>query len=383
MFIKRFAVGSAALVLVSSVMLSAAALLPRTPLISLSSNAGNATAALGGPELGSSNDKMMINPVSYSYEAGAGLSDATGDSHVYQLVLDGSPESALRRVANAFEMAGEVQRSRQWNPNSPSYFVGSEDGSSPSANLWWGGTGNWFYNNFAEDFEPPCKKIQTADDGTEFCGEYVEQKPTPELLPSEEQILRDAIRIFRATGLEVSKNAITPFKDEWSAGASASLKVNGQDTAIAWGIGYDSKGRLSWASGHSVRVLDRGAFPTISAKSAVTRLSDWRWYGSPAVSEYPVYPVTSRDFTTGQEPASEPAEVTVTITSSKPLLLQIWDKDFGSWLVPGFALGGKESSVNFVVSLIEGVIELPEPVAIEPEILPQIDEPFNSETSTK
>ena len=60
--------------------------------------------------------------------------------------------------------------------------------------------------------------------------------------------------------------------------------------------------------------------------------------------------------------------VVVTITDSKKHLLQIWDKSGGSWLVPGYGLTGSNGSVNFVVSLVEGVIELPEPIAIEPGI---------------
>jgi hypothetical protein len=68
-------------------------------------------------------------------------------------------------------------------------------------------------------------------------------------------------------------------------------------------------------------------------------------------------------------PAVSPGEietVVITISGSKNHLLQIWDKSGASWLVPGYGLTGSNGSANFVVSLIEGIIELPEPVAIEP-----------------
>jgi hypothetical protein len=68
-------------------------------------------------------------------------------------------------------------------------------------------------------------------------------------------------------------------------------------------------------------------------------------------------------------PAVEPGKietVVITINGSSNHLLQIWDKSGASWLVPGYGLKGSNGSMNFAVSLIEGVIELPEPVAIEP-----------------
>ncbi|MEY4424500.1 MAG: hypothetical protein RJB56_127 [Actinomycetota bacterium] len=370
MFTKRFATGSIALLAIAVVLLIAGSLLPRSPLISLSPDQPANASMLDAAEGKLASDKMMINPVNYTYLAGANLSNDAGQGHVYQLLLEGRPESVLARAAAALGVSGEVKQSSQWSPESPSYFIGTEDGTGSSVNIWWGGTGNWYFNNFVTASEPECKITQKAEDGSEYCSEYVEQKPTPELLPSESQIVRDALRIFNATGLSVSKQEISVYKDDWSAGASASLSVAGQETAITWNIGYDSKGRLAWAGGHSVRVVDRGSYDTVSAVAAVQRLSDWRWYGSPAQGEFPVYSVTNRDVSTPAQPEQQPTEVTVTIKAAKPLLLQVWDKNFGSWLVPGLALTGDEGSVNFVVSLIEGVIELPDPVMVEPMVDP-------------
>ena len=378
MFTKRLAQGALPLIAISVALLISASVLPRSPLISLSTDQVGKASMLDAAEGKLAGDKMMINPVNYTYVAGSSLSDEARQAHVYQLLLEGRPESVLAQAAAALGVSGEVQRSSQWSPDSPSYFIGTEDGTASSVNIWWGGTGNWYFNSFVTSSAPACKTTQLAEDGSEFCSEYVEQKPTPELLPSETQILRDALRVFNATGLSVSKQDITIYKDEWSAGASASLKVAGQETAISWNIGYDSTGRLAWAGGHSVRVVDRGTYGTVSAKAAVQRLKDWRWYGNPAQSEYPVYSASNRDVATPAQTEQQPTEVTVTINSAKPLLLNVWDKNFGSWLVPGFALSGNEGSVNFIVSLVEGVIELPEPIEVQPMIEPMIDE-----TSTK
>lgn len=378
MSLKRLALGIAIiLAMVGSLTLVASIFAPR-PLISL---AGQGQAAEGQPARGmaaSSDSKMAMMPFNFEYVAGADLSDESGKGKVYELRLDGSPESVVQRAAKAFGLKGEVRKSSYWSAENPSYFIGSEDGSSPSVSIWWNGTGSWYYSNYAQMPEQPCLRTEKAEDGSEYCAEYPEQKPTPELIPSRAAVLAEAQRIFSATGLKVTADEITVYRDEWSASATAIQQVAGQDTAITWSIGYDSRGNLSWASGNSVSAVERGEFNTISAKSSVARLSDWRWFGSPANNAYPMAEMSNKMGTLDM-PAVSPGEtetVVVTINQSKSHLLQIWDKSGASWLVPGYGLTGSNGSINFVVSLIEGIIEMPEPIAIEPGVQEPLVDPM-------
>ena len=66
------------------------------------------------------------------------------------------------------------------------------------------------------------------------------------------------------------------------------------------------------------------------------------------------------------EPQPEPETVVVTVDSAEPTMLLLWDSKGDAWLVPGFAVQHPDGWYNTVVSLVEGVIELPEPVEIEP-----------------
>ena len=378
MSLKRLAFGiTLVLALVGSLTLVTSLVAPG-PLISL---AGQSQAAEGQPARGmaaSSDSKMAMMPFNFEYVAGADLSDEAGRGKVYELRLEGSPESVLQRAAKAFGLKGEVHKSSYWSSENPSYFVGSEDGSSPSVSIWWNGTGSWYYSNYAPMPEQQCLRNEKAEDGSEYCAEYPEQKPTPELIPSRASVLVDAQRIFSATGLKVSADEITVYRDEWSASATAIQQVAGQDTAITWSIGYDSRGNLSWASGNSVTAIERGEFNTISSKGAVARLSDWRWFGSPANTAYPTLEASNKMGTLDMPavPAGETETVVVTINDSKSHLLQVWDKSGAAWLVPGYGLTGSNGSVNFVVSLVDGVIELPEPVAMEPGIQEPAVEPM-------
>ena len=62
-----------------------------------------------------------------------------------------------------------------------------------------------------------------------------------------------------------------------------------------------------------------------------------------------------------------PETVTVTLETAEPTLLLLWDAEGNAWLVPGYAFENPEQGFwTAVVSLIEGVIALPEPVEVEP-----------------
>lgn len=63
------------------------------------------------------------------------------------------------------------------------------------------------------------------------------------------------------------------------------------------------------------------------------------------------------------EPSEPPLPVqTITIDESKSVLLLVWDANGNAWLVPGVALTGTDSWWQTVISLVEGVIQLPEPI---------------------
>ena len=360
MRINRIAIGSSVILLITAMALVTASVLLPKSLISLASNGGAPASAASGKLSTMTDAKLM--PMTFEYEAASTLSGEAGTGKVYELLLDGTPESVLERAAKAFGISGSVEKSSYWTKENPSFFIGSEDGTKPSVSIWWNGTANWYFSNVTTQQALECTKTAISTDGTEFCAEYPQAKATPELIPTRSRILADAKRIFSATGLTVENSDITVYRDEWSASASANQKVGGQQTAISWSIGYDSTGKLAWASGNSVIAVERGSFQTISAKDAVKRLSDWRWSGAPASSEYEQTSASVDGVPIGDE------SMKVTVSSAKAMMLQIWDKSGKSWLVPGYGMNATNSMQNFVVSLPDGVIELPDPMVIQPMI---------------
>jgi uncharacterized membrane protein len=69
----------------------------------------------------------------------------------------------------------------------------------------------------------------------------------------------------------------------------------------------------------------------------------------------------------------EPQVVTLTITKAESALLSIWDAAGDVWLVPGWIMFNDEGWWSTVISLIEGVIALPDPYTYDIEPLPAED----------
>ncbi|RZT58217.1 hypothetical protein EV140_2460 [Microcella alkaliphila] len=385
--------------------------------------ASGGDSRIAGAEAATSFDSMPMPWVQYEYVAGDGLSGSGGTGAVYQLQRTGTPDDVLRAVAAQFGVGGSPERSEWYDETYPSYVVGPEDGSAPVVTLSWIGTGNWWYSN-------PLP--------------YVENPPQPSLAPTGSEAQSLAAEIFAAGGLTIDPAAITLWEDDWQTTATGHLVVNGQRTALEWAVSWAPTGDIQWASGHSIEVVDRGSFGTVSARDAVDRLDDWRWSAAPgpdyqgdmafiaadasassgmARSEVELVepqepseelvapdlgdgsaeplpgepggpPVTVEPGDDGAEPLPqpepapepmpvpepeplpEPEVVTVTVDAAESTLLLMWDADGNAWLVPGYAVEMPDGWFAAVVSLVEGVIALPEP--IEYGIMP-IEEPGGTE----
>ncbi len=332
-----------------------------------------------------SDEKMMIMPfTTYSYIAGVGLSSETGSGQVYKLVRTGDPESVLAKIAQVFDIQGSVKKFPDFSDQNPGYFFGESDDPwgadnlNPTVSLWWSGTGSWNYYNPGDITGSSSSCVET--DAAGICQEWTEVLPTPELLPTRAEAVAKAIEIFGATGLSVSESDLRIDYSEWGVYISAAMSVEGQPTSIEWYIGWSSIGEISFAGGHSVVAEAVGTFDTISAVQAVQRLDDWRWFGSAATSFYDKYQGSLGDISVRNEEAIEteltepeqpvePEEITLTIVSAERALVSIWDAAGDVWLVPGLIMVNDQGWLSSVISVVDGVIALPEPsiVQIEPQ----------------
>jgi hypothetical protein len=398
----------------------------QTPLIQLA-------ASYQGPSNGSgsmseaSDDKMMSMPFfSYDYVAGPNLSNEGGSGQIYKLVRTGTPESILQKVSRLFDVQGSVKKFPDFSEANPGYFFGESDDpwgiddQNPIVSVWWSGTASWYYSNPSDSsISSSCSSM----DAEGFCEEWIEPVSTPELLPSKSEAIAKALEVFNATGLAVTESDLRVDMSEWGVSVSAAMAVDNQPTSIEWYIGWGSDGEISYAQGHSVVAQAVGTYNTISPVQAMERLDQWIWYGSPPSYLYEKYPAIYSDMSVRNEPlvdpevskTEEPAEpqpsssaspgepsepiepspsetataepeptetepapvepqvVTLTIVRAESALLGIWDAAGDVWLVPGWIMFNDEGWWSTVISLIEGIIALPDPGMFDVEPLPAED----------
>ena len=361
--------------------------LPQQPLIQMASSPAAGAMSAESSVAGAADQGMkMIMPtwIQYEYDSSA-LSNETGNGQVYQLVLDGDYKSFLQSLADYFGVEGQL-REEEWSTKEyPTYAIGTPE---KQVSVTWAGTGTFYFNSYDPNSYRCEKKTVEQENGDSY--ETCEPISTPELIPSESAIRAEAAMVFKEFGLNIASSKIRVDRSEWGASAVGAVQLNGQDTALEWWLNYDGAGKLSNVYGHLAKPVARGDFKTVSAKEAANRIKDGRWFGSPpssvwnqqpaalgartgavepAVDPMPVAPEPGTTDEAGDETTGENVEpkveiVTLKLTSSEPQLLMIYDKSGGAWLVPGYLLKNDQGWFDAIISLEEGVIELPEPMNV-------------------
>lgn len=382
---RRFQLVGSASALVAVAVIGGIALgstAPRPPLF---------TAAQGAPasgarsmEAGASSDLRIGKWVDYRYSAGAGLSTSGGTGSVYQLVRTGSPEKRAIDIASVFGVSGTATKAQYSDPAYPTWIVGAADTSAASVAVTWAGAGDWWFSAPAANPISSCDLAAVGpEEPTPGCAAAPQvttpQVTTPSAAPTEPEARALARTIFATTGFDVAEKDILVTADASQTSATAHLVVDGVVTALEWGVNWSNTGAISSAYGHSIKVVDRGSYGTVSAVAAVNRIADGRWNGSPGPAYQGDARALAADGVLSAAPKSDqqiepapgvsPKPVEVTIEQAESTLLLLWDSSGDSWLVPGFALRVSEGWWSSVVSLVPGVVELPQPITVSPDTI--------------
>lgn len=347
----------------------------------LSSDASASTQEMGAAEpdrMGA--DSMMIWPgFFYDYIPGD-LANEPGRGKVYQAQLVGNPSEILSRIAGFFGIEAEPALDEWSTDEYPSYSIQEE-------NAWLGmyfsGTGSWYYSNWNSD---SYNCVVSSDEDDLSRNEDCNPKPTPELIPIESDLVLQAARAFEELGFPVESSRARVWRGEWGASVSFPNIQNGIDTGMDFSAGWDARGDLNYLSGYSFTLVDRGEFDTIGAFDAVARISDGRWMGAAPYQYYENLSISSNDAPTSSlaredeaelgvespEPIfEEPERIELRIESAKAVTLSVFDAAGNYWFVPGYLLYNEQGWFDSIISLEEGVIELPEP--FDYEIMPMIE----------
>jgi hypothetical protein len=389
--VARFTMAAASFSIIGLAVTSVSLFQPAAnePLFSLAgSTQGGAMSAdasttmeTGAIEPGRMSADSMIWPgFRYEYVAGD-LSTETGSGKVYQAELVGDPIQILGKIAEFFGIEQEPKLDQWATPEYPSYSIQMEN---TSLGIYFSGTGSWYFSTWNSDLYT-CVNTSSDEAEESRIDEDCNPKPTPELVPQESDLIQQASGVFDELGFRVDSEAAKVWRSEWGASVSFPNIQNGINTGMDFYAGWDSRGDLNYIAGYSFRLVERGDFNTISAFDAVTRISDGRWYGSAPSSYYenmavaydlPAVSELARDEeAANDEPAvledepelrfEEPEIKQLQIDKSETVTLSVFDSAGNYWFVPGYLLYNQEGWFDSIISLEEGVIELPEPFDFE------------------
>jgi hypothetical protein len=392
----RFAMAGASLSIVALAVSSLSIFQPASnePLFALAGSAQggamsqDATSAEAGKI--ASDSSMMIWPgyVPYNYIAGD-ISSAEGKGVVYQAEVVGEPLDFVAKLAQIFGLDGAPTRDEWSTPEYPSYSLQNE---TSSVGFMFSGSGNWYYSSWDSSeyaCESSVREGEMVDSESGDSGEASEsiECPTyqePVITATDAELIAEAAELFGSLGFSVDQSAARIYRG-WGASVSFANIQQGIDTGLDFMVSWGHEQKITYVAGHSFKLTPRGEFATVSAIDAVARISDGRWFGAAPNSLYEAMAATgiARDVTS--EPSDgidsemdaevvpeEPKTQDLLITRADESLLSVYDQSGTLWMVPGYILYNDLGWFDSIISLEEGVIELPEPYDFE--IMPYIEE---------
>ena len=369
----RFSLAGAAAAVLAVGLTLPSTLAPQ-PLFTLAGAgpSGNQTGALSAASEVA--DAKMIWPgwTQYNYLTD-GLSDEGGKGVVYEIRKVGDPIQILQKIADYFGIEG-TPREDDWSTKEyPSYSI---QGENFYLSVYWSGAGYWNFGRWTN--QVLCAEPAEGEASTKDC---IPPQSKPEQIPSEPELIEQTITTFAAFGIEVTEQQLTVQRDEWGAYVTVSNSHKGQPIPIDFYIAWDFQGKISSISAASFEIVERGEFGTVSPVDAVARIKDGRWYGGVSSKYYEQYyrpigiarstdavALPAPDEESSDQPVEpvEPEIVDLTINRSEEVLVSVFDSAGNMWLVPGYLLFNDQGWFDSIVSLVEGVIQLPEPYDVMP-----------------
>ncbi len=369
----RFSLAGAAAAVLAVGLTLPSTLAPQ-PLFTLAGAgpSGNQTGALSAASEVA--DAKMIWPgwIQYNYLTD-GLSDEGGKGVVYEIRKVGDPIQILQKIADYFGIEG-TPREDDWSTKEyPSYSI---QGENFYLSVYWSGAGYWNFGRWTN--QVLCAEPAEGETSTKDC---IPPQSKPEQIPSKPELIEQTITTFAAFGIEVTEQQLTVQRDEWGAYVTVSNSHKGQPIPIDFYIAWDFQGKISSISAASFEIVERGEFGTVSPVDAVARIKDGRWYGGVSSKYYEQYyrpigiarstdavALPAPDEESSDQPVEpvEPEIVDLTINRSEEVLVSVFDSAGNMWLVPGYLLFNDQGWFDSIVSLVEGVIQLPEPYDVMP-----------------
>lgn len=343
-------------------------------MISLAATSGARTNfdALGSK----TGETDWIPAQSVNYEISGTLPAMPDSASAYRISSPDATLSMFDSLAKAFgiTVTPEMLTKSADNYTAVNISGSTADGSASLSLTSDGSTTGWYYANSSawgnmswgcERSEPAAGSGDTPPD-TGCKSETPE--PTPNL-PSEADARATAEKIFSDLGLNVGGSHFSFTSDSYTATVFAVETVADVDVPLQWTASFGENGVLLSASGVFASLSKEGEYSLISPEAGVKRLVSMVYAGRPAY------------MAEGSAIASDTSDVTILITGVEMSLMQVWESDGRSLLLPAFTYTNANGIVGQVIAVEDKYISVPSTsVTTEPE--PPTSEPPSTTPGT-
>ncbi len=350
---------------------------------------GNVSAATDAmPATGSK--MMMPMDITYVFDGEAVDVSSPAGAWSFPAGAAASPEQ-VAAIAAVFGVQGEVR------PVAPElgggFMVGPDDWSGPTVTVSTDPTLGWWYSPGPSAIEsvPACAiavdpmpvdpmpvdaasadtvpaDAVPAGTGAMSVAPCPEPEP-PTNVPSAAAAEESARAMFASLGLDLGRYQLETYADEWGAGVTAWLVLDGMRTSMTMSIGFGAEGAVTWAGGFLATPQRGDDYPRISVEAAVARLNDqadqWMYPMATARGGVAMGAPMSASAAAGTIPVEpvpvDPVPNTVTLTSVKPSLEMIWADDGTVWLLPGYVFTSADGNSYSVIAVTDEYLEQVQP----------------------
>ncbi len=317
------------------------------------------------------------NPYTIDYVAGEDLSGDTGSGSIYEFVNNTTAKELSATIKRVLKIDGgfvtETYDVETPNGTEKVTYFNLQSGainvyvSDPNGSL------SFNYSNGNAWVMGECVKEESSAEmpDVSYC---VENAPVKADLPTDKEAIERALELFSGLGFETTAADITLNRAGDSLFAFAPIKVDGKPTGLSWDIAWGNSGEISGVNGYAVDAVKVADVSTISAKDTVKRMNDYRWMASGAYELYLTAETISSRMSAEVMPTEGKTQKVLVVKATETLGI-IYDANGKMFAVPAFAMYAENDSYPLVfVSVVDGVIKLPEPILwpqddmIEPEV---------------
>lgn len=311
------------------------------------------------------------------YVAGDALSGEAGSGSIYEFVNNTTAKELSAAINRVLKIDGafvtETYDVETPNGTEKVTYFNLQSGAINVYVTDTNGALSFNYSNQEAWVLGECVKEETSPEMPDvtYC---VENAPVKADLPTDKQAIARALELFSGLGFETTAADITVNRSVDSLYAFAPIKVDGKSTGLSWDIAWANSGKISSLNGYAVDAVKVADVSTISAKDTVKRMNDYRWTASGSAELYQTASTISSRMG-GETAANEGKTQKILVVKATETLGLIYDANGKMFSVPSYAMYTENDSYPLViVSVVDGVIKLPEPIVwpqdglIEPDV---------------